>query len=328
MDEKQTISLSIESEFDNERLDVALTSLLKNGEIVLGTISPTRSKVAKWIQSGNVSIDGQVILKPSYKVSSGGIITMPIPEVEPLHLEPDSSIVINVVYEDEDLLVIDKCAGIAVHPGAGLKSGTLVNGILAHVGSGLKAGDHSRPGIVHRLDKDTSGLMVVAKNDVAYQALVLQFVPPRTIHRTYRALVCKAPKGDNRGRIDKPIGRDPRNRKKMAIVEEGRNAITDWHTLEQYSFGALLELELHTGRTHQIRVHLESEFASILGDPIYGSHYGNLSKHLRDSIGKLGRQALHAYGLKFIHPRSRQLLAFTSDMPQDMQDLRECLLGS
>ena len=328
MDKSQIITLDIGPEFDNERLDVALTSLLKSGEFVLGTISPTRSKVSKWIQAGSVSIDDQVIFKPSYKLSAGSLVTLPVPEIEPLNLEPDSSIKLNIVYEDQDLLVIDKQPGIAVHPGAGIKSGTLVHGILAHVGSELSVGEVSRPGIVHRLDKDTSGLMVVAKNDIAYQGLVLQFVPPRTIHRTYRALVCKAPKGGNKGCIDKPIGRDPKNRKRMAIVDDGRAAVTDWSILEQYSFGALLELTLHTGRTHQIRVHLASEFASILGDPVYGIHYGNLSKKLRDSIGKLSRQALHACALKFIHPLSKQELAFTSDIPQDMKDLQEILLGN
>ncbi|MCL4141796.1 UNVERIFIED_CONTAM: hypothetical protein GTU68_002075, partial [Idotea baltica] len=256
-------------------------------------------------------INDELAQKPSYKVRLSDAITVVIPEVEPLQLEADSSIELSIVFEDDDILVIDKQAGLAVHPGAGNKTGTLINGILAYLGASFSVGEEFRPGIVHRLDKDTSGLLVVAKNDFSYQGLVAQFLPPRTIHRTYHAVVPKAPNNDTSGTIDRPIGRDVKNRVRMAIVEDGKDAKTDWKLVEDYKFGALLEVTLHSGRTHQIRVHFASESTPILGDVIY----------VNSAMKNLGRQALHASKLSFIHPRSSEVVSFSSDIPADIKQL-------
>lgn len=327
MVEIKEFEIHIKEQHVAQRLDSVIAEILQQAELPLDSLQPTRSKVAKWIQAGIIKVNSTVIDKSSYRVRLADYIQVPIPKVEPLVLEADASIDLSIVFEDEDLLVIDKAAGIAVHPGTGNKTGTLINGVLAHLGNSFDVGQEFRPGIVHRLDKDTSGLLVIAKNDFSYQALVAQFLPPRTIHRRYLALVGKAPKGKTSGSIDKPIGRDHRNRTKMAIVEDGKNARSDWTLVEDYKFGALLSVTLHTGRTHQIRVHLASESAAILADPLYGTSYGNISGSLHSAIKKLGRQALHASELRFIHPRTKIEVAFTSDIPQDMKQLITILSG-
>lgn len=319
------LTFEVEEQQGGTRLDVLLTELLSDNDDYTSALQATRSKIRSWITNDLVLVNSQSVTKAGHRVKCGDTVALSIPEVEPLQLEPDDSIALELVYEDEDLLVVNKQAGLVVHPGAGVRGGTLIHGLLAYLGSSFAVGEAIRPGIVHRLDKDTSGLMVVAKNDRTYQALVAQFLPPRRITREYLALVRHAPKAASPGLIEQAIGRSQKDRRRMAVVASGKHAVTHWKEVEHYRYGALLQLKLETGRTHQIRVHLQHVGAEILGDPVYSSKMGNAPGALKSAIAKLGRQALHAHRLSFFHPSQQQLVHFESDIPDDMKVLQQVL---
>lgn len=244
--------------------------------------------------------------KPAHRVSVGELVHVAIPPVEPPSLEPEA-IPLTIVYEDADLLVVDKPAGLTVHPGAGRLTGTLVHAVLAHCPDLPGIGGEHRPGIVHRLDKDTSGLLVVAKTEVTLRGLQAQ-IQARRVQRHYLALV-HGRIARTTGTIDAPIARDPRHRTRMAIVASGRRAVTHFRVAERFAEATLLEARLETGRTHQIRVHCASLGHPIVGDQVYGR---------RSNPWGLRRQALHAFRLAFIHPVSGTLMTFTALLPEEM----------
>ena len=251
--------------------------------------------------------------KPSYKVRAGDQVSAEIPPPRPLEAQPEQ-IALDVLYEDDDLIVINKPAGMVVHPAAGNFSGTLVNALLHHCRGRLAGiGGVERPGIVHRLDKGTSGCIVVAKNNAAHQSLVAQF-KARRVKKIYRA-VCVGRLTRPTGKIESVIGRSERNRKKMsATAKRGRPSLTEYRVLKQHADTALVELTLHTGRTHQIRVHM-----AHIGHPLVGDHvYGKPSPRDLRSKSKLERPLLHAYKLGFTHPRG-EAMEFTAPMPADFK---------
>ncbi|MCB0323847.1 MAG: RluA family pseudouridine synthase [Bdellovibrionales bacterium] len=317
---------TLRSDEVGERLDVIITNFLREqsegGESGLSEGSlPSRSKIARWIEDGLVQVNYEVVSK-SFRPGQGAIIQLRVPPPRPQLLLPDASVPLEIVFEDSELLVINKQAGLTVHPGAGQPAGTLVNGLVAHLGSSMQqVGDALRPGLVHRLDKDTSGLMVVAKTERSYHNLVSQFRPPRSIHRRYLALALGVPRQSGvdgrQGAIDLPIGRHPTDRTRMAVVEGGREAVTRWKVEEMFAHGTLLELELETGRTHQIRVHLSHLRSPIFGDLVYGHAIRPLPPQLAAEARRLGRQALHAARLSFLHPQSGERVEFQSDPPED-----------
>ena len=297
----------------------------------------SRSRVKALILAGEVTVGGRTIRDPEHRVNAGDAITIAIPEPEPA-LPAGEAIPLNVVYEDDAIIVIDKPKGLVVHPAAGNWSGTLVNALIAHCGASLSGiGGVRRPGIVHRLDKDTTGLMVVAKTDRAHAALARQFADHgRTgpLRRGYLAFVWGAP-GRPRGTIDKPIDRHPRARDRMAVRPDGREAVTHWEVLETYPgidskpVASLLACRLETGRTHQIRVHLAHIGHPLMGDTVYGPGFKTKAALLppaaAEALAALGRQALHAYLLAIAHPVSGQPLEFQSELPVDLARLRHSL---
>lgn len=313
---KMEETITVSEERQGERLDAFLASSL--AEL-------TRSAVQRLIEHGMVRVDGKEV-KSSHKLSNGEEVTISIPPPEPSTATPeDMSLVI--LFEDADIIVVNKPAGLTVHPGAGISSGTLVNGLLGHCSDLSGIGGEIRPGIVHRIDKDTTGILVVAKNDAAHQGLSAQF-SQHTVKRVYYALVFGSPKTD-KGRIEGEIGRHPVDRKKMSgNAKHGRHAVTHWKVLARYNGVTLLKLRLETGRTHQIRVHLSEAKHPLLGDSVYGgdARLGNIKDvKLRSLIKELGRQALHAKTLGFIHPASGEYVEFDSDLPEDMQRIIDYL---
>lgn len=276
----------------------------------------TRSRLKALIEDGLATIDEDTVRDPSARVKPGQRLTIAVPPTAPAKAEPQA-IPLDIIYEDDWLLVVNKPAGLVVHPAPGNRDGTLVNALLAHCGASLSGiGGVARPGIVHRLDRDTSGLMVVAKTDAAHVALKAQFLD-RSLTRTYWALARGVP-WPRQGTIDAPIGRSPRNRKKMAVVAGGRPALTDYRTITTFrKCASLLECRLKTGRTHQIRVHLASIGHSVIGDPLYG----RTNKRAGAEALTLERQALHAKILSFIHPSTQQRMRFEADIPNDMKAL-------
>src|SRR5579859_6442197 len=273
----------------------------------------SRSRLKTLIEAGTVEVDGHTIRDPSHRVNSGAVIKVDVPRPLPARPQPES-IPLKVVYEDEAMIVIDKPAGLVVHPAAGNWTGTLVNALIAHCGASLSGiGGVRRPGIVHRLDKDTTGLMVVAKTDRAHASLSRQFADhgrSGVMQRGYLAFAWGVPEAP-KGTIEAPIGRHPHARDKMAVRPEGRAAVTHWETLERYAgsdgsaVASLLACRLMTGRTHQIRVHLASIGHPLLGDDTYGSGFrtktARLPPEARQALAGLGRQALHAYLLGVEH---------------------------
>lgn len=306
------ILLTFPSETEPTRIDLFLSREM-GGE--------SRAGIQRLIENGHVLVDGSPV-RPSHKLKGGEQLEVEIPE--PLPAEPlPESIPLEVLYEDSDLIVINKEAGMVVHPGPGTASGTLVNALLAHCTDLSGIGGELRPGIVHRLDKGTSGVLVVAKNDRAHQALSAQF-SVHSVKRIYQALIYGTPQEDS-GKIEGIIGRHPTERLRLSgKARHGKHAVTRWRVKERYNRVSLVELRLETGRTHQIRVHMTEAGFPLLGDPLYpdGGRINNIpDTQLRGMISRLGRQALHARCLGFIHPTSGEYLEFTVEPPQDMQEL-------
>ena len=310
----QTIEVRLEPFHAGWRLDRALAASIP-------TLS--RERLKSLIRTGAVETAGVALRDPATKVRGNEDLIVAVPEPTPAHnLAQD--IPLRVVFEDEHLLVVDKPAGLVVHPAAGNPDGTLVNALLHHCGGSLSGiGGVARPGIVHRIDKDTSGLLVVAKTDVAHEGLARQF-SAHSIERRYLAIVTGVPKASE-GKVDAPLARSSTNRKKIAIVEanRGKRAVTYWRRLTVLKEAALVECRLETGRTHQVRVHMASLGHPLVGDPVYGRSgktHGSLLKELG-----FHRQALHAAELGFIHPVIKSRLSFASAMPPDMQELFNAL---
>jgi len=303
------IEARISDEAGGWRLDRALADAVP---------TMSRERLKALIASGAVSDEGGALARdPARKAVAGSIFTVAVPAPAPAHNEAQD-IALNVVFEDDHLIVIDKQAGLVVHPAAGNLDGTLVNALLHHCAGRLSGiGGVARPGIVHRIDKDTSGLMVAAKTDRAHEGLARQF-HDHSIDRRYKAIVTGRPLPPD-GTVDAPLARSPSNRKKIAIQPHGKRAVTHYRTLERLKEAALVECRLETGRTHQVRVHMASIGHPLLGDPVYGR-----TKPVHRSILEtmdFRRQALHAARLGFIHPIESTALAFDSDMPADMQEL-------
>jgi 23S rRNA pseudouridine1911/1915/1917 synthase len=314
MGEFQTIDVRLESGHAGWRLDRALATLVP-------TLSRERLKAL--IRSGAVETGGKPIRDPASKVRGEEEVRVAVPDPVPAHNEPQD-IPLTIVFEDEQLLVVDKPAGLVVHPAAGNLDGTLVNALLHHCAGKLSGiGGVARPGIVHRIDKDTSGLLVVAKTDVAHEGLAKQFAA-HSIDRRYLAVTTGVPKGAE-GIVDAALARSATNRKKIAIVEgsRGKRAVTHWKRLRVLRDAALVECRLETGRTHQVRVHMASIGHPLLGDPVYARSGKTHGKLLRE-LG-FERQALHAAELSFTHPVTHHRLSFTSPMPTDMQELLSAL---
>ena len=302
----------------------------------------SRAHVQEQIRRGAVLLNGRIVLRPAAQVRAGDRIDWTVPEPQPMAVMPEP-VSLDIPYEDAHLLVVDKPAGMPTHPGPGHSTGTLVHALLHHTGgktvttgdrpgdtiiglSSLYEGPFVRPGIVHRLDKDTSGLLVVAKNDRVHRGLAAQF-EQRTIGRMYHGIVLGVP-SPVEGRIESAIGRSIRNRQKMAVVASGRGkrAITKYKVVKSFAFAALVAFSLETGRTHQIRVHAQHMGHPILGDPVYGGRtlrFGPVTSRRKATYSRLfaqlTRQALHARSLRFRHPCSGEIVSVTSVLPEDMQ---------
>ena len=297
--ESRPLSLVIPAELAGERLDRALARLLPQ---------ESRTRLAKLIEAGHVRVDGERA-EAKMKLRSGEAVEVRLaPRLEASAFHPEA-IALDIVHEDDDVLVVNKPAGLVVHPGSGNWEGTLLNALLHHAPALAKL---ARAGIVHRLDKDTSGLLVIAKNEAAQLALVRQ-LQARTVKRTYLALV--RGKVEAAGTIDKPIGRHPVKRTRMAVVAKGKPAVTHFRVRRRFPAHTLLECDLETGRTHQIRVHLAAIGHPLEGDPAYAGRGAKL----------LPRQALHAWKLAFTHPASGKALSFEAPLPEDMRALLESL---
>ncbi len=287
----------------------------------------SRNRLKGLIESGHVRVGGETIAEPAYRVKPRAEVALTVPEASAEAAPQAQAMALDIHYEDGDLIVIDKPAGLVVHPAPGNPDRTLVNALAAHCGASLSGiGGVRRPGIVHRLDKDTSGLLVAAKNDAAHNGLSKLFAA-HDLERAYLALVWGSP-APAAGVIEGNIGRNPRNRKKMAIVTRGgREARTRYRVREHLADGcwSLVECRLETGRTHQIRVHLTSRGHAVVGDPVYGGRRGAAKKALppaaAEALKQWRRQALHAYRLAFKHPLSGEFMEFTSPPPADMQAL-------
>ncbi|WP_210357984.1 MULTISPECIES: RluA family pseudouridine synthase [Sphingomonas] len=302
------IDATIAPAADGWRLDRALADAVP-------TLSRERLKVL--INAGAVSQGERLVRDPAKRAAAGDRFAVAVPNPTPAHNEAQD-IPLVVAFEDEHLIVVDKPAGLVVHPAAGNLDGTLVNALLHHCHGSLSGiGGVARPGIVHRIDKDTSGLMVAAKTDRAHEGLARQF-HDHSIDRRYRAITGGVPRPPE-GTVDAPLARSPANRKKIAIQAHGKRAVTHYRTIQPLRDAALVECRLETGRTHQVRVHMASIGHALLGDPVYGRTKG-AQKALLETLG-FRRQALHAAHLGFIHPIRGDALAFESAMPADMQEL-------
>jgi 23S rRNA pseudouridine1911/1915/1917 synthase len=315
------LEVTVSGQEDSTRLDRVLAGNLRE---------LSRSRLKALILAGRVTVGGTPIRDPAYHVAAGDTITIDVPPA--VAAEPaGEEIALDVVYEDDDIIVIDKPSGLVVHPAAGHETGTLVNALIAHCGASLSGiGGVRRPGIVHRLDKDTTGLMVAAKNDRAHQSLTSQFADHgRTgaMRRGYMAFVWGVP-SRQRGTVDAPIDRHPHAREKMAVRQSGREAVTHWEVQESFNgrdgkpVATLLACQLETGRTHQIRVHLAHIGHPLMGDSVYGPHFKTKASHLgprsQTALAALGRQALHAYLLVLQHPKTGEILHWESPLPKDL----------
>ena len=322
------LEVTVTGEEDSNRLDRVLAGSLRE---------LSRSRLKALILAGRVSVGSAPICDPAYHVAAGDTITIDVPQA--VAAEPaGEDIALDIVYEDDDIIVIDKPSGLVVHPAAGHETGTLVNALIAHCGASLSGiGGVRRPGIVHRLDKDTTGLMVAAKNDRAHQSLTAQFADHgRTgaMRRGYMAFVWGVP-NRQRGTVDAPIDRHPHAREKKAVRQSGREAVTHWEVQESFQgrdgkpVATLLACQLETGRTHQIRVHLAHIGHPLMGDSVYGPHFKTKASHLgprsRTALAALGRQALHAYLLVLQHPKTGEILHWESPLPKDLLLLQNAL---
>jgi 23S rRNA pseudouridine1911/1915/1917 synthase len=314
--------ITVSQELAGERLDKFLSSQIND---------LTRARIQSLIEQGAVLNGAMIANSASYKVKCGDVFKVTIPELAPTIINPEP-IPLDIFYEDDDLLVINKAVGMVVHPASGTYSGTLVNALLHHCAGSLSGiGGVMRPGIVHRLDKDTSGLMLAAKHDKAHNGLALQ-LQDRSLKRTYHA-ICFGVMQPQSGIIDKPIARSKFDRQKMAIIESGKQAITHYQTLQIFKaqgqpFASLIECNLKSGRTHQIRVHLSAANCPLIGDQTYGNcakKLASIKKLLSDEqfvvLQNFNRQALHAVRLQFVHPISGETLSFSSDYPEDINQL-------
>ena len=273
----------------------------------------TRSAAARLIETGQVLVDGKPARK-SAKLAGGETVEVTLPDPEPADALPQD-IPLDVVYEDDDVIVVNKPSGLVVHPAPGHPDGTLVNALLHHCGGSLSGvGGELRPGIVHRIDRDTSGLIIAAKNDAAHQALAAQLAD-HTLARTYEAVVVGALREDG-GTVDAPIGRCPSDRKKMAVVPNGKRAVTHWEVLERFPGYTYVRCRLETGRTHQIRVHMAHLGHPIYGDTVYGG---------KKPVPGLTGQCLHAVGLRFVHPRTGETVELSCPLSGEFQALLEKL---
>ncbi|EGL82201.1 pseudouridine synthase, RluA family [Caldalkalibacillus thermarum TA2.A1] len=271
----------------------------------------SRTQIQNWIKEGRVTVNGRPV-KANYKLSENDYVVLRVPPPRELSIEPEQ-MDLDIVYEDEDVLVVNKPRGLVVHPAPGHYSGTLVNGLLAHCQNLSGINGILRPGIVHRIDKDTSGLLMVAKNDRAHLSLAKQLSEHRVI-RKYVALV-HGQVGHNSGTINAPIGRNPHNRQQMAVVSGGKPAVTHFQVIKRFNRYTLIECQLETGRTHQIRVHLKYIGHPLAGDPVYGP-----AKTL-----PIKGQALHAKVLGFEHPATGRQMIFDSPLPEDMEEIIKTL---
>lgn len=292
----EPILLRASEESKNQRLDAFLASSLDG---------LTRSQATRLIESGEVAVNGRAVSK-SYKLASGEDIAVTLPEPEPVEAVPQD-IPLDVVYEDADVIVVNKPSGMVVHPAPGHPDGTLVNALLYHCAGTLSGiGGALRPGIVHRIDRDTSGLIIAAKNDAAHQYLSAQLAD-HTLARTYECIVVGALREDC-GTVDAPIARHPTDRKRMAVVAGGREAVTHWEVIARYPGYTHVRCRLETGRTHQIRVHMAYIGHPILGDTVYGA---------KKEVPGLTGQCLHAVGLRFLHPRTHEVMELSCPLPEE-----------
>ncbi|MBC2855981.1 MAG: RluA family pseudouridine synthase [Cetobacterium sp.] len=292
---KEIISLKTEGSNKGQRLDAYISEVLDDA---------TRTYIQKLIDNGNIEIVGKDKIKSGNKLKGNEEIIIKIPEDEILELLPED-IPLNIVYQDSDMVIINKTHNIIVHPAQGFYTGTLVNAVLYHIKDLSGINGVIRPGIVHRLDKDTSGLIIVAKNDDAHVKLTNMF-KDKTIEKRY-VCICKGIFKDRNGRVETLIGRDPKDRKKMAVVDmNGKNAITNYTVVDEFNNFSLVEVRIETGRTHQIRVHMKYLNHPILGDSVYGNG---------TDIAK--RQMLHSYYLKFNHPRTGEEMQIVGELPED-----------
>ncbi len=292
----EPILLRASEESKNQRLDAFLASSLDG---------LTRSQAARLIESGEVAVNGKTAGK-SYKLAGGEDIAVTLPEPEPVEAVPQD-IPLDVVYEDADVIVVNKPSGMVVHPAPGHPDGTLVNALLYHCAGTLSGvGGALRPGIVHRIDRDTSGLIIAAKNDAAHQYLSAQLAD-HTLARTYECIVVGKLRED-RGTVDAPIARHPTDRKRMAVVAGGREAVTHWEVIARYPGYTHVRCRLETGRTHQIRVHMAYIGHPILGDTVYGA---------KKEVPGLTGQCLHAVGLRFLHPRTHEVVELFCPLPEE-----------
>jgi 23S rRNA pseudouridine1911/1915/1917 synthase len=298
----EDLTIEITEEMAGERVDKAVSSIDEDW---------SRSQIQNWVKDGSVTVNGETV-KPNYKVRLSDVIIVTPPVLEELDVVAED-LNLEVVYEDEDVLVVNKPKGMVVHPAPGHSTGTLVNGLMHHCTDLSGINGVVRPGIVHRIDKDTSGLLMVAKNDAAHTSLVDQLVK-KTVTRKYLALVHGHIPHD-KGTIDAPIARDPKERQNMAVVDKGKHAVTHFRVLERFGDFTLVECRLETGRTHQIRVHMKYIGFPLVGDPKYGP------KKTMD----IGGQALHAEVIGFTHPRTGEYLEFSAEPPEEFSELLESL---
>lgn len=309
-------TVTVPAEGEPERLDQFIVRSLDG---------LTRSAVQRLIDDGRVTVNG-IVEKASLKLKGGEVVAVEVPPPAPAVPQAEE-IPLDILYEDGDVVVVNKPAGMVVHPGAGNPDGTLVNALLGHCRDLSGIGGEIRPGIVHRIDKDTSGVLVVAKNDRAHDGLARQF-HDHTIKRIYLALVFGSPRED-KGRVEGAIGRHPTDRLRMSgKARHGKRAVTHWKVLARYPGLSLLQLRLETGRTHQIRVHMAESGHPLVGDELYGG--GGRLANLRDPvlrklIRELGRQALHAKTLGFVHPVTADYLEFDTSLPDDLQRIIDYL---
>lgn len=316
---RERIRIAVPLKQSKERIDVFLTHQVQNA---------TRSKVRRAIDEGLVLVNGARV-KPSHPVSPGEVITITLPRPPRPEAKPED-IPLEIAYEDDQLIVVNKPAGMVTHPAYGNYTGTLVNALLHYSTTLSGVNTELRPGIVHRLDKDTSGLMVVAKNDAAHHALARQF-SKRTIDREYWAIVWGKFK-QKKGLIEASLGRSKKDRKKVTVTEEGKHAATEYEVLEEFDFLSLVRIRLKTGRTHQIRAHLVHAGHPVFGDPTYGGRSntwggleGKRTQHAANLLKLISRQALHAKTIGFVHPTTREFVKFDSELPEDMKAVLERL---